>query len=150
MNESPKSSTSIVDRDRLNAVIEPVVRAHGAELVDLELKNESGWILRVFVEKLGAKPRRIASLYIGRREGRRLLYAGKVRSGYTESTARDVRERLDPLIVQTSPLSHPIKAKLEAAVYHLPGMQNYTRTRPDRCYASEAAARRDGLSPARR
>jgi bifunctional non-homologous end joining protein LigD len=26
-----------------------------------------------FVEKLGAKPRRIASLYVGRREGNRLL-----------------------------------------------------------------------------
>ena len=37
-----------------------------------------------FVEKLGAKPRRIASLYVGRCEGDRLLYAGKVRSGYTE------------------------------------------------------------------
>jgi bifunctional non-homologous end joining protein LigD len=30
-----------------------------------------------FVEKLGAQPRRIASLYLGRREGDRLLYAGK-------------------------------------------------------------------------
>lgn len=53
MYESPRS-TSLVDRERLSAVIEPVVRAHGAELVDFELKNESGWILRVIVEKLGA------------------------------------------------------------------------------------------------
>ncbi|TJV12061.1 MAG: DNA ligase D, partial [Mesorhizobium sp.] len=36
-----------------------------------------------FVEKLGARPRRVASLYVGRREGDRLLYAGKARSGYT-------------------------------------------------------------------
>jgi bifunctional non-homologous end joining protein LigD len=41
-----------------------------------------------FVEKLGAKPRKIASLYVGRREGDKLLYAGKVRSGYTEAVAR--------------------------------------------------------------
>lgn len=47
-------STPFVDRDRLSAVIDPVVRAHGAELVDIELKNEGGWILRVYVEKLGA------------------------------------------------------------------------------------------------
>jgi bifunctional non-homologous end joining protein LigD len=34
-----------------------------------------------FVEKLGAKPRRIASLHIGRWEGGRLLYAGKAKPG---------------------------------------------------------------------
>ncbi|MEI9406987.1 DNA ligase D [Mesorhizobium argentiipisi] len=62
-----------------------------------------------FVEKLGAQPRRIASLYIGRWEGDRLLYAGKAQSGYTMEAARRVRERLDPLIVSKSPLSEPIK-----------------------------------------
>ncbi|TPO13719.1 DNA ligase D [Mesorhizobium sp. B1-1-5] len=62
-----------------------------------------------FVEKLGAQPRRIASLYIGRRDGDRLLYAGKAQSGYTLEAARRVRERLDPLIIDKSPLSEPIK-----------------------------------------
>src|SRR5947208_16442689 len=38
-----------------------------------------------YVEKLGAHPRKIASLYVGRREGGRILYAGKARSGYTEA-----------------------------------------------------------------
>ncbi|RWF69039.1 MAG: DNA ligase D [Mesorhizobium sp.] len=61
-----------------------------------------------FVEKLGAHPRRIASLYIGRWEGDRLLYAGKAQSGYSLTTARHVRERLDPLIIGKSPLSEPI------------------------------------------
>jgi bifunctional non-homologous end joining protein LigD len=62
-----------------------------------------------FVEKLGARPRKIASLYVGRWEGDRLIYAGKARSGYTEAVAREVRERLDPLISKTSPLSVPVK-----------------------------------------
>jgi bifunctional non-homologous end joining protein LigD len=62
-----------------------------------------------FVEKLGARPRKIASLYVGRREGDRLVYAGKARSGYTERVAREVRERLDPLIIKRSPLSVPVK-----------------------------------------
>jgi ribosome maturation factor RimP len=36
-------------------VIEPVVRAHGAETVEVELRPEQGgWTLRVYVEKLGA------------------------------------------------------------------------------------------------
>ena len=60
MYESPKS-TPFVDRDRLSAVIDPVVRAHGAELVDVELKNETGWILRVFVEKLGASADKLST-----------------------------------------------------------------------------------------
>lgn len=62
-----------------------------------------------FVEKLGARPRRVASLYVGRKSGDRLLYAGKVRSGYTDASARALRERLDPLIRKTPPLSHKIK-----------------------------------------
>jgi ribosome maturation factor RimP len=36
-------------------VIEPLARAHGAEMVDLEWKSEpGGWVLRVFVEKAGS------------------------------------------------------------------------------------------------
>jgi bifunctional non-homologous end joining protein LigD len=62
-----------------------------------------------FVEKLGAEPRRIASFYVGRREGDRLLYAGKVRSGFNEAEARDLRERLDPFIRKDSPLSESVK-----------------------------------------
>ena len=62
-----------------------------------------------FVEKLGARPRKIPSLYVGRREGNRLVYASKARSGYTEQVAREVRERLDPLIIRKTPLSVPVK-----------------------------------------
>ena len=44
-----------IDRDALLRVIEPVTRAHGAEVVDVELKPDRGrWILRVYVEKSGA------------------------------------------------------------------------------------------------
>jgi bifunctional non-homologous end joining protein LigD len=61
-----------------------------------------------FVEKLGARPRRIASLYVGRRDGDKLLYAGKVQTGYSHAAARDVREALDPYIRKSSPLSVPV------------------------------------------
>jgi bifunctional non-homologous end joining protein LigD len=62
-----------------------------------------------FVEKLDARPRRIASLYLGRHEGDRLVYAGKAQSGYTLTMAQEVREALDPLVVRKSPLSVPVK-----------------------------------------
>jgi bifunctional non-homologous end joining protein LigD len=77
--------------------------------IKLKCKKSETYPIVAFVEKLGAKPRKIASLYVGRREGGKLVYAGKVRTGYTETTARELRERLDPLIRKQSPLSVPVK-----------------------------------------
>jgi bifunctional non-homologous end joining protein LigD len=75
----------------------------------LKCTKSDAFPIVAFVEKLGAHPRKIASLYVGRREGDRLVYAGKARSGYTEGFAREVRERLDRLIIKRSPLSVPVK-----------------------------------------
>jgi hypothetical protein len=47
------------------------------------------------------------------------------------------------------PSTHPIKAKLASGIYHSPGGLNYARTKPDRCYADEAAAAADGLRPSK-
>jgi bifunctional non-homologous end joining protein LigD len=77
--------------------------------IKLKCTKSDTFPIVAFVEKLGARPRRIASLYVGRHEGDRLVYAGKARSGYTLETARELRERLDPLIVKKSPLSEPVK-----------------------------------------
>jgi bifunctional non-homologous end joining protein LigD len=77
--------------------------------IKVKCGNRDAFPIVAFVEKLGAKPRKIASFYVGRREGDRLLYAGKVRSGFTEAEARDLREQLDPLIRKDSPLSEPVK-----------------------------------------
>src|SRR3954464_1710440 len=72
--------------------------------IKLKCKKSETFPIVAFVEKLGARPRKVASLYIGRRQNGKLLYAGKVRTGYTETTGRELRERLDPLIRKTSPL----------------------------------------------
>jgi ribosome maturation factor RimP len=55
MLDQAQSKPSLVDTARLRAVIEPIARAHGADLVSVELKNESGWVLRVYVEKSGTE-----------------------------------------------------------------------------------------------
>lgn len=44
-----------VDLQKTRPVIDPIVRAHGADVVSVELKNEGGWILRVYVEKSGTE-----------------------------------------------------------------------------------------------
>jgi bifunctional non-homologous end joining protein LigD len=77
--------------------------------IKLKCKKSDTFPIIAFVEKLGARPRKIASLYVGRREGDSLVYAGKIRSGYTETAARELRERLDPLIGKKSPLSVAVK-----------------------------------------
>jgi len=64
MHDSPPKSSAgaiLADRDRLKRVIEPVVQAHGAELCDFELKNENGWVLRIYVEKLGATEQKLST-----------------------------------------------------------------------------------------
>jgi ribosome maturation factor RimP len=54
MND-PSHPRTELDRARLDAVLGPVVRAHGAEVVDVEWKTEQGgWILRIFLEKSGS------------------------------------------------------------------------------------------------
>jgi len=72
------------------------------------IKTETFPII-AFVEKLGASPRRIASLYLGRWEGGKLLYAGKAQTGFKQEMLYELRERLDPYIRKTSPLSVPVK-----------------------------------------
>ncbi len=47
------------------------------------------------------------------------------------------------------PQTHPVKAKLSSKIYHLPGMRNYERTKPDRCYLDPEAAEADGLRAAK-
>lgn len=54
------------------------------------------------------------------------------------------------------PTTHPIKGNFtptdpdEYCIYHVPGGQFYGRTRPERCYASEADAVKDGCRRSKR
>src|SRR6185295_2819200 len=53
----------------------------------------------------------IAALRLGRREGRKLVYAGKVGTGFSARSAQSVRERLLPLHRPTAPLGKPLTKK---------------------------------------
>jgi hypothetical protein len=48
------------------------------------------------------------------------------------------------------PVSHPVKGKVTSGIFHVPGGQNYERTRADRCYADSIAAEADGMRQAKR
>jgi bifunctional non-homologous end joining protein LigD len=87
----------------------PYLAGRQTTWIKLKCVKSNDFPIVAFVEKLGASPRRIASLYVGRQEGGRLLYGGKVQTGFTEPVMREIRERLDPLIVSRSPLDEPVK-----------------------------------------
>jgi ribosome maturation factor RimP len=51
-----------IDRPALDRVVEPIARAHGAEVVDVEFKPErGGWVLRISVERAGAFERLLST-----------------------------------------------------------------------------------------
>jgi bifunctional non-homologous end joining protein LigD len=77
--------------------------------IKTKCRRSDNFPIIAFVEKLGARPRRIASLYLGRRENGKLLYAGKAQTGFKTEDLYYLRERLDPYIINASALDEPIK-----------------------------------------
>jgi hypothetical protein len=73
-----------------------------------------------------------------------------------EAPARKEPASLAPVQAWVEPIdgscpgTHPVKAKLASKIFHLPGMANYERTTPDRCYLDAAHAEADGLRAAKR
>jgi ribosome maturation factor RimP len=51
-----------IDRVALDRVVDPIVRAHGAEVVDVEFRTERGsWVLRISVERAGASEQHLST-----------------------------------------------------------------------------------------
>jgi hypothetical protein len=63
------------------------------------------------------------------------------------------RPGVDPITPWSCPDTHPIKGYVSTEsgvrVYHMPGGRFYEEASPERCYASDEEARRDGSRPAR-
>ena len=56
-----------------------------------------------------AAPHSLTALYLGRRDGPDLVYAGKAATGFTDAVARELRKRLDALKRVRQPLTRPVK-----------------------------------------
>lgn len=72
-----------------------------------------------------------------------------VRSIGVGEVPADVRKWVEPNPDGSPPPTHPVKAKLESGIFHVPGGQFYDRTKADRCYRDAAAAEADGLRPSK-
>jgi hypothetical protein len=55
-----------------------------------------------------------------------------------------------PASAWNCPWTHPIKGNAQSGIYHLPGGQYYHLTKPEDCFATEAAARSYGYRQSRR
>jgi hypothetical protein len=83
--------------------------------------------------------------------------AAQPRRTSTEEQQRPGQPRpgAPPASKTTCPADAPIKGYFtpssgERCIYHMPNGQYYGRTRPGRCYATEAEATRDGCRPSSR
>ena len=54
-------------------------------------------------------PTGIAALYLGRREGKQLVYMGKVGTGWSRTVSSQIRKQLDTVVSPKSKLSKPLK-----------------------------------------
>jgi bifunctional non-homologous end joining protein LigD len=54
-------------------------------------------------------PTGVAALYLGKREGKDLVYMGKVGTGWSRTVSSQIRKQLDTVVSPTSKLSKPLK-----------------------------------------
>jgi bifunctional non-homologous end joining protein LigD len=74
----------------------------------------------------------ISALRLARREGRELLYAGKVGTGFDRKLAAEVRRQLEPLAVKRSPIDHADQEAghdLGSGVEHLSNLREWRPAR---------------------
>jgi micrococcal nuclease len=93
------------------------------------------------------------------RETRRGLWGNALGGGGIEPSGSDIspsaRVGVPPQDPRTCAPSHPVKGNFttysgERCIYHVPGGEFYDKTKPERCYAMEQDARRDGCRRSRR
>jgi hypothetical protein len=85
----------------------------------------------------------------------RLFLAVLVLATSTGEAQTPPRPGVPPQDAWTCPLPHPIKGNFttysgERCIYHMKGGQFYAKTKPERCYATEADAVKDGCRRSRR
>ena len=86
----------------------PYVSTRSRDWLKLKCKHEQELVIGGFTAPRGSRTD-LGALLVGHFEGGRLHYAGKVGTGFTRETLRELAERLAPLVRETSPFE-PEKA----------------------------------------
>jgi len=86
----------------------PYVSTRSRDWLKLKCKREQELVIGGFTAPRGSRTD-LGALLVGHFEGDRLRYAGKVGTGFTHATLRELSEKLAPLVRETSPFE-PEKA----------------------------------------
>lgn len=81
----------------------------GDEWVKTKCRRRQEFVVGGFTDRTGG-PGMIGALLVGYREGSRLVYAGKVGTGFTAASQKIVRDRLEPRRIAASPFAAPVPA----------------------------------------
>ena len=81
--------------------------------------------------------------------------AREQKRGQADRQSSGERPGVPPESTWTCPASQPIKGNFttysgERRIYHMSGGQFYSKTKPERCYATESEARQDGCRRSKR
>jgi ATP-dependent DNA ligase len=68
-------------------------------------KDASAWAREIETNA----DRAVAALYLGKQEGKNLVYMGKVGSGWSRTVANQIRKQLDSVVSPKSKLTTPIR-----------------------------------------
>jgi bifunctional non-homologous end joining protein LigD len=81
----------------------PYRRGRGADWLKVKCLREQEFVVGGYTEPEGSR-QGLGALHVGAYdEDSRLLYCGKVGTGFTDATLRDLRQRLEPLVRDRSP-----------------------------------------------
>ncbi len=83
------------------------VSGHGAEWVKVTCRQRETLTVAGFALDEG----KWDGIYLGRRKGKELIYAGKVDHGFDKASSADLQKRLTPLIRKTQPYTKRIAHK---------------------------------------
>ena len=80
-------------------------------------------------------PSGVAALYLGKREGKDLVYMGKVGTGWSRTVSSQIRQQLDPLVSPKSKLTRPTGSRRRhgSSLSSLPTLNTETSHRKDCC-----------------
>jgi len=81
---------------------QPYLPGRGGAWLKIKCLQRQELVIGGFTEPEGSRAS-LGALLVGYHEGRRLVYAGKVGTGYTRRMLAELRARLDPLVRPTSP-----------------------------------------------
>jgi hypothetical protein len=90
-------------------------------------------------------PTGVAALYLGKRDGKELVYMGKVGTGWSRTVSSQIRKQLDTVVSPKSKLTRPVSGRISASQHPVAGTQRreaypYSIESRDRCLSSTVSS----------